>query len=106
DSIGFEERSTIPTQLGLNAPGSNNFFSSDIATGTKYTNASYLLRQQYDIGQKDSIVTDSSVIPLFYPRLRLEHTINYKTWNYRFSDNNPDSAYYEKNYDIITTNRR
>ncbi len=100
DSIGFEQRSVIPTRLGPNISGANNFFSSDIVTGTRYTNASFLLRQQYDIGQKDSIVTDSTVIPLFYPRLRLEHTINYKSYNYRFTDNTPDSTFYFDNYGI------
>lgn len=91
DSSSFNERSTIPTKLGpLQEAVSRNFFANDIATGTKYTNASFLMRQQYDIGQKDSIVTDTSVIPLFYPRLRLEHTLNYKTYNYRFSDQFPD----------------
>jgi hypothetical protein len=101
DSIGFNTRSAIPTQLGPNLAASRNFFSSDIATGTRYTNASYLLRQQYDIiGQKDSIVTDSSVIKLFYPRLRLEHTIDYRTYKYRFTDTSPDSVFYLKNYDI------
>jgi len=103
DSIGFENRSAIPTQLGPNQNVSRNFFSSDIATGTRYTNASYLMRQQYDIvGQKDSIVTDSSVIPLFYPRLRLEHTIDYRTYKYRFTDTAPDSAYYKYYFNIDT----
>ncbi len=101
DSIAFSERSTIPTQLGINSPEAETF-SSDIGTGTKYTNASYLLRQQYDIGQKDSIVTDTTVIPLFYPRLRLEHTLNLKTYKYRFFDANPDSAYYKSRYNIDT----
>ena len=103
DSIPFEERSTIPTQLGPNRPGNRDFFRSDIATGSRYTNATYLLRQQYDLGQKDSIVTDSLVIPLFYPRLRLEHTISYSTHNYRFNDNTPDSLYYDKKYGIQDT---
>lgn len=100
DSISFNERSTIPTQLGPNAQGNRNFFSSDIPTGTRYTNADFILRQQYDIGQKDSIVTDTVVIPLFYPRLRFEHTLNYRTFKYRFSDNVPDSAYYVDKYGI------
>lgn len=100
DSVAFSERSTIPTQLGLNQPGSRNFFSTNISTGSFYTNATYMMRQQYDIGQKDSIVTDSSVIPLFYPRLRLEHTISYNTYHYRFRDDNADSTYYAGNYGI------
>ena len=100
DSVPYEERSTIPTQLGPNQPGSRDFFRSDIATGTRYTSATYLLRQQYDLGQKDSIVTDSVVIPLFYPRLRLEHTISYSTYHYRFTDETRDSAYYGRKYNI------
>lgn len=100
DSVPFEARSTIPTQLGPNRPGSTDFFKSDISTGTQYTNATFMLRQQYDLGQRDSIVTDSVVIPLFYPRLRLEHTISYSTYNYRFTDETYDSAYYAKKYSI------
>jgi hypothetical protein len=99
DSTRFSDRATIPTKLGSTLQGSSrNFFQNTISTGTNYTNASFLLRQQYDIGQKDSIVTDSTVIPLFYPRLRLEHTINYKTYNYRFIDQVPDSVYYMNYY--------
>jgi hypothetical protein len=101
DSIGFEERANIPTQLGPTGPPGSDFFQSSISTGTRYTNATYLLRQQYDIGQKDSIVTDSLVIPLFYPRLRLEHTISYSTYHYRFTDETKDSStYYVRKYNI------
>ena len=96
----FEDRSTIPTQLGPNVPGSRNFFNSSQATGTRYTNGSFMLRQQYDLGQKDSIVTDSVVIPLFYPRLRLEHSITYSTYKYSFNDARADSIYYQTNYSI------
>lgn len=104
DSTNFSERSTIPTKLGpLQGQTSRNFFENDIVTGTRYTNASFLLRQQYDIGQKDSIVTDSSVIPLFYPRLRVEHTLNYKTYNYRFTDLSPVLDYYKANYGVTDT---
>lgn len=101
DSIPFSQRATIPTQLGPNLPGSRNFFNTNIATGTKYTNATYLFRQQYDLGQKDSLVTDSTVIPLFYPRVRLEHTISYNTYHYRYQDNEPDSTYYADHYNLI-----
>lgn len=98
------QRGSIPTQLGLNTGGNRNFLSSDIRTGAKYTDATYLMRQQYDlIGDKDSIVTDSSVIPLFYARLRAEHTISYKTVKYRFSDMDAyvDSIYYATKYNMI-----
>lgn len=104
----YNDRLAIPTLIGPNEVTSRNFFSSDISTGTKYTNASYMLRQQYDlVGTKDSIVTDSSTIPLFYPRVRLEHTINLKTYNYRFIDAQVDTgtttSYYLKNYNILDT---
>jgi hypothetical protein len=106
DSAGaFEERAIIPTQLGPNTQGNRNFFSTAIAVGTYYTNATYLFRQQYDIGQKDSIVVnDTTVIPLFYPRLRLEHTISYNTYKYRFRDNQADSIMYDSLYDITLAN--
>lgn len=112
DSAGgaYDERSNIPTQLGPDNPGSRNFFSTNIFTGTFYTNATYMMRQQYDLGQKDSlVVNDTTVIPLFYPRLRLEHTISLSTNNYRFRDNSAtDSAYYASNYALklnIDTNK-
>jgi hypothetical protein len=104
----FSERSTIPTRLGPVTTGNQvNFFSSTIATGSMYTNASYILRQQYDlIGNKDSIVTDSTVIPLFYPRLRAELTTSLKTYNYRYTDNAPQGSidFYKTNYNIDTPN--
>ena len=59
------------------------------------------MRQQYDFGKKDSLVTDSTVIPLFYPRLRFEHTISYNTYKYQFFDystNALDTAFYDSNY--------
>lgn len=96
----FYDRSNIPTQLGNNAAGTSSLYGTTINTGTLSTNASYVFRQQYDIGQKDSIVTDSSVIPLFYPRLRLEHTVDYSTLKYRFKDFAADSAYYHDFYNI------
>lgn len=101
DQTGYKERSSVPTQLGTTQVNSRNFFSTYIGTGTFYTTASFLMRQQYDLGQKDSLVTDSTVIPLFYPRLRLEHTITYNTYNYRFRDEQlVDSAWYKNNYGI------
>lgn len=103
DSLGYEERSTIPTQLGASQINTRNFFSTNISTGTFFTNATYLMRQHYDLGRKDSIVTDSTVIPVFYPQLRLEHTISYSTYKYRFKDDAADSAYYKNNYNINFT---
>ncbi len=103
DSVGgaFDERSNIPTKLGPDQPGSRNFFSTSIATGTFHTNATYMMRQQYDLGQKDSmVVNDTTVVPLFYPRVRLEHTIALNTYHNRFRDTYADSVYYDSLYSI------
>jgi hypothetical protein len=71
------------------------------------------MRQQYDLGKKDSLVTDSTVIPLFYPRLRFEHTIKYDVYKYQFFDlphsttsslYYPDSSYYQDYYGLTITN--
>jgi hypothetical protein len=107
DSISYSNQITLPVKLGDGIQqGTGNIFSSKIQTGTKYSTFTWLLRQQYDLGQKDSIVTDTSVIPLFYPRVRLEHTFAYSTYKYRFFDQtlpgvyNLDSNYYQQNYGL------
>lgn len=95
----YKERFNIDTYIGGVNPFSTNFFSTKISTGNKYTETTYLLRQQYDLGKKDSIVTDSTVIPLFYPQLRFQHTIQYDKDRYIFQDYVGDSVYYKTNYD-------
>lgn len=103
----FRERFSIPTRLGGNTPFGRDFFSSRLTTGNRYKELYVVMRQQYDLGRKDSLVTDSTVIPLFYPRLRFEHTLQYGKYNYRFQDlpNSGinyalDSNYYADNYGI------
>lgn len=104
---GYDERAIIPTKLGVDQNTSRNFFSTNISTGTLYTNATYMMRQQYDLGQKDSIVVnDTTTIPLFYPRLRMEHTISLSTYHYRFQDNNAHTDYYGSLYNIALRNER
>ena len=103
----YGDRDGIPTRLGPLGRGiSSNFFANAIVTGTRYTNASYIFRQQYDlVGNKDSIVTDSTVIPLFYPRLRIELNTSIKTYNYRYNDNNTDTngiRFYKTYYELDT----
>jgi hypothetical protein len=108
DSPIYKDRFNIPTKIGGDSPYGTDFFSTKIGTGNKQSEFTALLRQQYDLGRKDSLVTDSTVIPLFYPRLRFEHTLSYSTYKYVFADipyqsNSgytyyPDSAYYKDNY--------
>lgn len=93
DSSSFQERSGIPVKLGRARGSTGNFFSSTINTGNKYSDFNLMLRQQYDLGQKDSVVVnDTTVIPLFYPRLRFEHTFRLSNYTYRFEDANSDSG--------------
>ena len=100
DDPVFKDRFNISTKLGGDDVYQTNFFSTDVGTGNKYTDVNLLLRQQYDFGKKDSIVTDSSVIPLFYPRLRLEHNFQFSRQKYEFTDDVADSVYYKNYYNI------
>lgn len=96
----YNDRFNIPTKLGGDPAFGRNFFSTVLNTGNRYTDLFFILRQQYDFGRKDSLVSDSTVIPLFYPRLRFEHSFSYNTYKYKFLDNLADSSYYQDNYGI------
>jgi hypothetical protein len=87
--------------LGGGQAFSTNFFSTNIKTGNRYREFTALMRQQYDLGKKDSLVTDSTVVPLFYPRLRFEHTIAYNTDKYQYFDFAVgDTSFYTNNYGL------
>ncbi|HPG11924.1 MAG TPA: hypothetical protein PLU37_10360 [Chitinophagaceae bacterium] len=96
----YKDRFNIPTYLGGDEGFSSNFFSTNISTGNRYSYFTALLRQQYDLGKKDSIVTDSTVIPLFFPRLRFEHTLQLDQNKFQFQDAFADSLYYDSTYGI------
>lgn len=97
----WKDRFAIPTHIGGDPQFTTNFFGGNdkIQAGNFYNEFNLLMRQQYDLGKKDSLVTDSTVIPLFFPRLRFEHTITYKSNKYEFFDFVSDSAYYKDFYD-------
>jgi hypothetical protein len=88
----------LPTKIGGDQSHRSNFFDPKFSTSNRYKEFNFLLRQQYDLGRKDSIITDSSVIPLFYPRLRFEHSLKTGNYNYVFSDLQADSAFYKNFY--------
>ncbi len=98
------DRFSVPTNIGGRPiKTSGTFFNTTLYTGNRYSETNVMMRQQYDLGKKDSLVTDSTVIPLFYPRVRFEHTLNYGRYQYRFQDlvnaernNVPDSAFYSR----------
>lgn len=111
DDVYQRSRLTIPTNIGGSPSFGSDLFSNTLTTGRREKEFTFFLRQQYDLGRKDSLVTDSTVVPLFYPRLRFEHSLKYKTYDYFFQDyyssgrvtNEPDSAYYDSLYAIKLT---
>jgi Putative porin len=95
----YKDRYIIPVKLGGDKQATRNFFNTDVGTGNRYNEFTVLLRQQYDFGKKDSLVTDSTVVPLFYPRLRFEHSFQFAKYKYEYSDYVGKAAYYKANYD-------
>ncbi len=86
NTVDYSDRKTIPVYLGAVQPVSVSPFSTSVATGNKYKISNFFLRQQYDLGKKDSIQTDSVTIHLFYPKFRMEHSIQLNNYTYQFSD--------------------
>jgi hypothetical protein len=96
----FKDRYLIPTKVGGEPDASRNFFDTNVGTGNRYNELTIQLKQQYDLGKKDSLVTDSTVVPLFFPRVRFEHSFQYGSYKYEYKDYVGDSAYYKNNYGL------
>jgi hypothetical protein len=101
-NAAYNDRYNIPTRLADSVFTTQNFFSVALNTGNQYKERKFLLRQQYDFGKKDSVTTDSSVYRFFLPRLRMEHTIQYNSYQYRYLDiqAGTDKLYYGLNYGL------
>jgi hypothetical protein len=99
--LNFNDPFGVATRLGNASQFSRNPFSTTIATGSLYDEHIILFRQNYDFGQKDSLVTDSVTYKLFYPRIRLQHTIEYRKQNYVFQDNQPVDSLYLRYYNFL-----
>lgn len=97
DLTSYPDRSTINTPLGPVSPALTNPLTTSIVTGNQYKMRNFFLRQQYDLGKKDSVQTDSVTIHLFYPKLRLEHSFQLNSYTYEFIDNSVD-AYNDTNF--------
>jgi hypothetical protein len=105
DDDRFSDRFGIPTNLATGTTRNAGLLSNTaINTGNRYSEFRAVVRQQYDLGRKDSLVTDSTVIPLFFPRLRIEHTFTYSDNRYTFADALADSVYYKGNYGLALPN--
>lgn len=83
----YKKRVAVNVNLGDNTESQFTVFSSKIAAGNRYNDLQVLLRQRYDLGRKDSVrINDSTMEYLFYPKLRIQHTINYQKSSYHFLD--------------------
>ena len=100
DSLTLGSPFELQAKLGPNNIIRRSPFSTTVYTGNIYKQTSFTVRQQYDLGQKDSIVTDSSVVKLFYPRLRLQHLISIKSNSFGFNDFYADSTNYQKYFGV------
>ena len=106
DSL-FNDAFELSTRLGIAGIASRNPFNTRVNTGNIYKESVLFFRHHFDLGTKDSLVTDSSVIKLFYPRIRLEHDFEYSNREYQFIDYNIDSVNsqrYKQYFNALNTN--
>lgn len=101
DDLSLGSPFSAGVKLGNSNTTTSNPFNSAVITGNKFTDITLYLRQSYDVGQKDSLVQDSTTYYMFYPRLRFEHSIKFTSHGYDFHDNNPTSDDYLNYYDFI-----
>lgn len=96
-----KDRFSVPVNLGNSAGYRSNPFVTTVNTGVTYKDLTALLRQSWDVGQKDSlIINDSTTEYLFYPRLRFQHSLQYTALSYRYKDVFADSTIYSNWYDL------
>ncbi len=89
DSLSLNNPYELETRLGVSGASFRSPFNTSISTGTTVKQDTYTWRQSYDFGQKDSIVKDTIVTHLFYPRLRIQNEIKFQSNQYTFADANP-----------------
>lgn len=107
DDKDFSKRFTIPVNLGGDATIQPNPFKSSVSTGNVYKDATFFVRQTYDIGKKDSVeVNDSTTEYIFYPKLRFQHSFSYNSYSYQFKDIVADSSIYQQWYDTTLRKKK
>lgn len=97
----YTNRFIIPTRLSGDSTLTRNPFNTRVTTGNVYSESIFLLRQQYDFGQSDSlVVNDSTTIRLFYPRFRLQHNFTFSRQQFEFRDfySGPNKIGYYRSY--------
>jgi len=101
DSLSLNNPYELETRLGVSGASFRNPFNTSIATGSIYRNNTYLWRQTYDLGQKDSIVKDTVVIHLFYPRLRFQNEVKLESSQFTFEDKAPSELNYLQYFNYV-----
>jgi Putative porin len=96
-----KQRNYIDVVLGNTTKNNPNPFKANVTTGNVYKERILFFRQSYDIGKRDSIaINDSTTEYLFYPKLRIQHTLTVTSNSYQFLDNAADSITYFRNFAI------
>jgi len=96
----LKDRFNVNVNLGNANKYLSSPFNTTVNTGNVYKDFTVFVRQTYDIGKRDSVeINDSTTEYLFYPKLRVQHSFAYSSYNYFFKDNVADSAIYKKWYD-------
>lgn len=94
DSLALNNPYELETRLGQSAASFRNPFNTNITTGNIYQDNSLIWKQSYDLGQKDSVVKDTTTTYLFYPRLRFQNEIKYQSQQFQFRDGSFDKVKY------------
>lgn len=93
-NLAFGDPFQLQTRLGNTNGAVRDPFLTSITTGNDYKDNTFFIRQSYDLGQKDSLVTDSVTYRVFHPRLRLQYTFQYTKKKYTFQDEAVDTTSY------------
>jgi hypothetical protein len=98
NKLALNDPAELETRLGVSGVVSRNPFNTSITTGNEYRNSTILFRHYYDVGKKDSVITDSITYKVFYARFRVQHTIRLDSYDNLFKDQNVDTAKYRTYY--------
>ncbi|MFY0254839.1 putative porin [Chitinophaga sp. 30R24] len=100
---GYEQRKTIPVNLGNNTPQAYTFLGSgNLPVKSNYRETGLLIQQQYDWGRGDTIhVNDTTEYYKYDPVFRVQYTFNYENDSYQFIDSDPDTSFYSRHYNFL-----
>lgn len=99
----FSNRRVVPVNLGGPNTTSVGFFSTPLATHSNYNESSWLLRQHYDWGTKDTTeINDTTFRYDYLPVFRIEHTLKNRHLTTGFKDSVANTApdFYKENYNL------